>query len=263
MKDIFSRIIATIIPAVFLLVLGCSSKYNHPLVDRDLASLGPIKVVRHETPGIVKASGAETGLLTLVTLAAPGGSALLFVGDAYGKARGAGTQSAVPDFGSVVMEKFLDGVNKTVPDCPPLTALTEPLKEEFSEHSSVIELDVKRLAYGSIDLTRGGIIFDHGLDKGVIADGFLSKTVVTMKNQQGEVLWQKDYIYLSKDHDRAMSLEDLESNDYCLLKEEMTFAAEQTVEDFLSDLRGKQQQDPVGTGLAKQPVKIDSLSQKQ
>jgi hypothetical protein len=239
MKDISSRIIAAIIPAVLLLVLGCSPKYNHPLVDRNLASLGPIKVVRYETPGIVKASGAETGLLTLVTIAAPGGSALLFIGDAYGKARGAGTQSVVPDFGAVVMDKFLDGVNKTVSDCPPLTPLREPLKEEFSENSSVIELDVKRLAYGSIDLTRGGIIMDRGLDNGVFADGFLSKTVVTMKNQQGEVLWQKGYIYLSKDHDRAMSLEDLESNDYCLLKEEMTFAAEQTVQEFINDLRAK------------------------
>jgi hypothetical protein len=174
-----------------------------------------------------------------MTIAAPGGSALLFIGDAYGKARGAGTQSVIPDFGAVVMDKFLDGVNKTVTDCPPLTPLREPLQEEFSEHSSVIELDVKRLAYGSIDLTRGGIILDRGLDNGFIADGFLSKTVVTMKNQQGEVLWQKGYIYLSQDHDRAMSLEDLESNDYCLLKEEMMFAAEQTVQEFINDLREK------------------------
>ena len=239
MKDIFLRIIAAIIPAVLLLLPGCSQKYNHPLVDRNLAPLGPIKVVRYETPGILKASGAETGLLTLVTVAAPGGSALLFIGDAYGKARGAGTQSVIPDFGAVVMEKFLEGANKTLPDCPLLTPLSEPLKEGFSEHSSVIELEVKRLAYGSIDLTRGGIILERGLDNGVIADGFLSKTVATMKNPQGEVLWQKGYIYLSKDHDRAMSLEDLESNDYCLLKEEMTFAAEQTVREFINDLRGR------------------------
>lgn len=239
MQQIFSRILTTIILSALLLSLGCSPKYNQALVNRDFGSLGAIKVVRYETPGILKASGAETGVLALVTLAVPGGSALLFVGDAYGKARGTETQSMIPDFGAVVMDKFLDSVTKAVPDCPELTALREPLREEFSEHSSVIELDVKRLAYGSIDLTRGGIILERGFDSGVIADGFLSKTVVTLKDQQGEVLWQKGYIYLSKDHDREMSLEELEADNYCLLKEEMTFAAEQTVQDFISSMNKK------------------------
>lgn len=233
------RLPITVISAAMLLVFGCSPKYNHALVKRDLSSLGTIKVVRHETPGILKASGTETGFLTLATLAVPGGSALFFVGDAYGKARGAGTQNAIPDFGSVVMEKFLGSVSQAVPDCPELTPLREPLKEEFSEHSAVIEFDVKRLAYGSVDLTRGGIILEHGLDKGVIADGFLSKTVVTMKDPQGEVLWQKGYVYLSKDYDRGMSLDELEADNYCLLKEEMDFAAEQTVQDFINHLNGK------------------------
>ncbi len=235
----FLRVPALLFLSLLILPVGCSPKYNKPLANHDLASLGPIKVVRHETPGIVKASGTETGILALATLAVPGGSALLFVGDAYGKARGAGTQGMIPDFGSVVMEKFLDGVSRDVPDCPKLSVVTEPLKDDFSEHSAVIEFDVKRLAYGSVDLTRGGIIIEHGLDKGIIADGFLSKTVVTMKDPQGEVLWQKGYIYLSKDFDREMSLDELEADNYCLLKEEITFAAEKTAEDFISHLNGK------------------------
>ena len=239
MKNRFSRIVVTIPSLLVLLLLGCSPKYDHPLVDRDLSSLGPIKVVRHETPGIQKATGAETGFLTLVTIAAPGGAALLFVGDTYGQARGAGTQNVIPDFGAAVMDKFVDGISKNVPDCPHLSPLMEPVKTEFKGDSSVIELDVKRLAYGSIDLTRGGIAMDRGLGKGVIADGFLSKTVVTMKNRKGEIIWQKDYVYLSKDHDRARTLEDLESNGYSHLKEEMTFAAAQTAQEFVNDLRGK------------------------
>jgi hypothetical protein len=240
MEHFFSRTPAAILSLILLLLgPGCSTKYNKPLANRDFASLGQIKVVRHETPGIVKASGTETGFLALATLAVPGGSALLFVGDVYGKARGAGTVSMVPDFGSVVMKKFLDGVSRDVPDCPELTPVAEPLKEDFSEHSSVIEFDVKRLAYGSVDLTRGGIIIERGLDKGVIADGFLSKTVVTLKDPQGEVLWQKGYVYLSKDFDRAMSLDELEADDYCLLKEEMTFAAEKTAQDFIDHLNRK------------------------
>jgi hypothetical protein len=179
--------------------------------------------------------------MALATLAVPGGSALLVVGDAYGKARGAETQSLIPDFGSMVMDKFLECVNQTEPGWPELSAIREPLKEELNDtvKTMTIELDVKRLAYGSIDLTRGGIILDRGMDKGFVADGFLSKTVVTMKDPQGDVLWQKSYVYLSKDHDRAMSVDELEANDLCLLKEEMMFAAEKTVQDFVNHLNGK------------------------
>ena len=79
------------------------------------------------------------------------------------------------------------------------------------------------------------------MDKGVIADGFLSKTVVTMKDPQGDVLWQKSYIYLSKDYDRGMSVDELEANDCDLLKEEMMFAAEKTVQDFVNHLNGNSQ----------------------
>ncbi len=234
----FLKFLATIVSTVLLLFFGCSPKYNQSLAGQDISKFGPVKVVRHETPGIMKASGTESGIGALVTIAAPGGSALLLVGDAYGKARAAGTQSMIPDFGFVVMEKFLEGISRSGPAWRSLTVVTEPLKEEFNEHSAVIELDVKRLAYGSIDLTRGGIILERGLDKGVIVDGFLSKTVVTMKDPLGEVLWQKSYLYLSKDFGREKALDQLEADNCLLLKEEMLFAAEKTVEDFITHLNG-------------------------
>ena len=239
MNQIYSRFCAAIISAVFLLSAGCSAKYNQALVKNDPALLGPIKVVRLETPGIMKSSGAETGFLALATIAVPGGSALLLVGDAYGKARGADSKNIIPDFGAVVMEKFLKGVPNAEPAWPQLSVVSEPIKEPINEKSTIIEIDVKRLAYGSIDLARGGIAFEHGLDKGLIVDGFLSKTMVTMRASDGEVLWQKSYLYLSKDFGREKSLNELEANDYSLLKEEMLFAAEQTANDFLEHLNGK------------------------
>jgi len=241
MQKSYSWFLPTIIFAALFLNQACASKSSQALSNHDRAALGPITIVRYETPGILKSSGTETGIMALATLAVPGGSALLVVGDAYGKARGAETQSLIPDFGSMVMDKFLECVNQTEPGWPELSAIREPLKEELNDtvKTMTIELDVKRLAYGSIDLTRGGIILDRGMDKGFVADGFLSKTVVTMKDPQGDVLWQKSYVYLSKDHDRAMSVDELEANDLCLLKEEMMFAAEKTVQDFVNHLNGK------------------------
>ena len=235
----YSRFWPAVLATVLLLSSGCSAKYDHALNRKDLDSLGPIKVVRLETPGILKASGAETGFLALATIAVPGGSALLLVGDAYGKARGAGSQNIIPDFGAAVMENFVEGVSTAEPAWPKLTVIKEPIKEQAGEQATVIEFDVKRLAYGSIDLTRGGVALEHGLDKGLIVDGFLSKTVVTMKAPDGEVLWQKSYLYLSKDYGREKSLSELEADNCSLLKEEMLFAAQQTANDFLKHLNGK------------------------
>ena len=220
------------------LLQGCASS-NKEFAKKDFSAVDPIKVCRYETPGIMKSSGTETAFLALVTLAAPGGSALLVVGDEYAKARGSGTQTLIPDFGFLVMDKFLARVKSERPDWPDLTIIQEPLKEDFSEKCTVIEFKVNRVAYGSVDLTRGGIVFERGLDKGVISKGFLSKSTVTMKNAQGEVLWEKSYVYLSENFDRNMSLDELEADNFMLLKEEMDFAAEKTVEDFYEHLNGK------------------------
>ncbi len=220
----------------FFFLQGCSS--NKQLTKKDFPSSEPIKVCRYETPGIMKSTGTETALLALVTIAAPGGSALLVVGDEYAKARGSGTQALIPDFGYLVMDKFLARIKSARPDWPQLTVVQEPLKEDFSEKCTVIEFKVNRVAYGSIDLTRGGIVFERGLDKGMISNGFLSKATVTMKDAQGEVLWQKSYVYLSENFDRGMSLDELEADHFMLLKEEMDFAAEKTAADFIEDLNG-------------------------
>lgn len=240
MQKGYACFLPILIVTSLILSQGCASKSGQALLNHDRAVLGPIKMVRYETPGILKSSGTETGVMALATLAVPGGSALFVVGDAYGKSRGSAVQSLIPDFGSIVMDKFIESINQAKPDWPELLPVREPLREEPTEtdKTTTIELDVKRLAYGSIDLTRGGIILDRGMDKGVFCDGFMSKTVVTMKNPLGEVIWQKSYIYLSEDYDRSMSVEELEANDLSLLKEEMMFAAEKTVQDFVAHLNG-------------------------
>lgn len=217
-------------------VAGCGGKNTYAFGQRDMSSLAPIKVVRFETPGILKSTKAETGFLALATIAAPGGSALFVVGDAYNKVRGSGTNEIIPDFGSLVMDRFVQEITVTHSDWPILTIVPEPISEEISEHSTIIEFNVNRIAYGSIDLTRGGIILEQGFEKGFVSDGFLSKTTVTMKDSEGEVIWQKCFIYLSKDFGHEMTLDELEANDYALLRQEMAFAAEKTTQDFISHL---------------------------
>ncbi|MCL4477081.1 MAG: hypothetical protein M1508_12795 [Nitrospirae bacterium] len=238
MKKLTPWPLVVVLTVSFLVLQGCASS-NKQFTNQNLSSLEPIKVCRYETPGIMKSTGTETALLALVTLAAPGGSALLVVGDEYAKARGSDTQTMIPDFGSLVMNKFLERIHNERSDRPALTVMQDPLKEDFSEKCTVMEFKVNRVAYGSIDLTRGGIALERGLDKGVVSNGFLSKATVTMKDSQGEVLWQKSYVYLSENFDRSMSVDELEADNFNLLREEMEFAAEKTAADFIEHLNGE------------------------
>lgn len=242
MKRISPWLMASVLIISSLLLGGCGAS-NKELVKKDFPAAEPIRVCRYETPGIMKSTGTETTLLALVTLAAPGGSALLVVGDEYNKARGSGTQSKIPDFGSLVMNKFAEQVKNARPDWPALTVIPDPLKEDFSDKCTVVEFKINRIAYGSIDLTRGGIALERGLDKGLFATGLLTKTLVTMKDNSGEVVWQKSYVYLSENFNREKSVDELEADNFKLLKEEMEFAAEKTVADFVDHLKnGNQKQ---------------------
>lgn len=238
MKKLIPRPLLVILTVSLLVLQGCASS-NTQFTKKDMQSSEPIKVVRYETPGIMKSTGTETAFLALVTLAAPGGTALLVLGDEYARARGSDTQIRIPDFGSLVMNKFVERMPIARPDWPELIPLPDPVSEDLSEKNAFIEFKVSRVAYGSLDLTRGGIVLERGLDKGFVSDGFLSKTVVTMKDPQGEVLWQKSFVYLSDNFGRAKNVDELEADGFKLLIEEMEFAADKTVTDFIEHLNGE------------------------
>ncbi|GAB4410364.1 MAG: hypothetical protein OHK0032_06140 [Thermodesulfovibrionales bacterium] len=208
-----------------LLLQGCTT--DRHFVKKDGLLLSNLKVVRYETPGILRSTMAETFFLTTAAVALPGGSALLVLSDEYAKARGEKMQVKIPDFGYLVMDKFARRLKRERPDWPVLTVVEKPLKEEFTEPCTLIEIRVKRLAYGYLDFIRGG------------GNGFLSKTVITMKDPEGDVLWQKSFTYLSKDFNRDRDVDEFEADDGKLLKEELEFAAEKTVSEFFKHLKGE------------------------
>jgi hypothetical protein len=244
MKKATHRFMILLLMASFSFLQGCASG-NRQFVKRDISSLEPIKVCRYETPGIMKSTGVETALLAAITVAAPGGSAMLVLGDEYGKLRGLEAQMKIPDFGSLVMDQFLTHLKSDRPDWAAVTVISTPLKEDFSEKCTVIEIKVNRVAYGSLDLIRGGIVFDRGRDKGPYSEGFLGKTTITMKDSEGEILWRRSFVYLSENFGREMSLDVLEADNFMLLREEMDFAAEQTALDFIDSLNGENPRESV------------------
>ncbi|OGW39437.1 MAG: hypothetical protein A2Y97_02590 [Nitrospirae bacterium RBG_13_39_12] len=221
-------IICVLIVSSFFLQ-GCAT--DKPFAKKDIESLSPIKVVRYETPGILRSTVAETFLLTGAAVALPGGSALFFLSDEYCKARGGDMQTRIPDFGYLVMQKFTEKMNQGTSKWPELTFKSDPVVDDFTEPCTLIEIKVKRLAYGYLDFIRGG------------GNGFLSKTTITMKDSQDEVLWQKSFTYLSKDFERDKDIDEFEADDAKLLKEEIDFAAEKTVSDFINHLNGEKPQE--------------------
>lgn len=211
---------------------GCAT--DKPFVKKDGVSNPPLKVIRYETPSILRSTTTETLLLTAVTVALPGGSALLILGDEYTKARGEDMQVKIPDFGYLVMNKFVQQLNKEKSDWPSLTVVEKPVEKDYADSCTLIEFKVKRIAYGYLDFVRGGG-----------GNGLLCKTVVTMKDPDGEVLWQKSYTYLSKNFNRIKDIDEFEADEGKLLKEEMEFAAEKTVSDLIAHLHGEQSQESV------------------
>lgn len=224
MKKLMSLFIGLLWIISSFLFQGCAT--DKPYVKKDFSSLAPVKVVRYETPGIERSTKTESLLITTAVIAVPGGSALLILNDEYCETRGKEMQKKIPDFGLLVMNKFVEKLKNEISDFPALTVACEPVDEEYSEPSTLISFKVKRVAYGFLDPLRGS------------GNNFSSKTVVTMKGPQGEILWQKNFLYLSENFDRSKEIDELEADDARLLKEEMEFAAEQTATDFVADLNG-------------------------
>lgn len=229
MRKITTWMIVFISAASLPFFQGCTT--DKPFIKKDVTSLSPLKVVRYETPAILRSTMAETLFLTTAAVALPGGSALILLNDGYCKARGETMQTKIPDFGYLVMNKFVEKMNQETSKWPVLAVRSEPVGEDYAESCTLIEFKVKRLAYGYLDFVRGG------------GNGFLSKTVVTMKDPNGDILWQKSFTYLSKDFDRAKDIEEFEADDAKLLKEEIEFAAEKTVSDFIAHLNGEKLQE--------------------
>jgi len=224
MKKVTSLLISFSWVISSFFIQGCAT--DKPYVKKDFSSLAPVKVIRYETPGIERSTKTETLLMATAVLAIPGGSALLLVNDEYCEARGEGMQKQIPDFGLLVMNKFVEKLKNEIQDFPALTVECEPVDEEYSEPSTLISFKVKRVAYGFLDPLRGS------------GDNFSGKTVVTMTDPQGNILWQKNYLYLSENFGRSKEIDKLEADDARLLKEEMEFAAEQTAADFVANLNG-------------------------
>jgi len=206
---------------IFLIFLqGCAT--DKAFVKQDMTSISPLKIVRHETPAIQIASLGQQ--LT----AGIGGAILLGgVGAAIAIQATAGEvekQTPIPDLGKLITEKFVERANKEIPNWPKMIIIEQPVGEDYVESCNLLEIKVNRSAIGWMGLANGG-------------DGFLSDAVVSMKDSAGNLLWEKSFTYISGRFKRSRSIDDFLANDKQLLKEEIKFATEKTVSDFIEHFK--------------------------
>ncbi|MDO9581134.1 MAG: hypothetical protein Q7J06_11325 [Bacteroidales bacterium] len=206
---------------IFLIFLqGCAT--DKTFVKKDMTSISPLKIVRHETPGIKVASLGQQ-------LTAGIGGAILLGGVGAAIATQATTgdvekQTPIPDLGKLIMEKFVERVNKDIPNWPKMIIIEQPVGEDYAESCNLLEFTVNRPAIGWMGWANGG-------------DGFYSNAVVSMKDSEGNSLWEKSFTYISGHFKRSRSIDEFLANDKQLLKEEIKFAAEKTVSDFMEHFR--------------------------
>ncbi len=217
MKIIHNKVAAYIF-LVVMIIQGCALP-NQPYVKNEAPFTTPLKVVRYSTPDIRRYSIGE-GLAIFAA-----GSIILspFMGLAafsiYHDVKKLPDDKDIPDFGKLVMDKFIDRAKNEIRDWPVMNVVEKPILEELTDQSNYI-LEFKADALEIKD-----------------NKGLRFATVVTMKDKANNVIWAKGYKYTSEQFNHKVDYDQLKKDSYKLLKEEMAFAADATVADFIQHVK--------------------------
>jgi len=203
----------------FIFIQNCAT--NKLFLVQDLASISNLEAVRLETPNI-----EVQGLGRMLTSAVGGFVLMGGLGSAIMVDANTNKMKVEEmDFGELVMKQFINKVNIEFPNWPSTTIKEQPVPENYIGTSTLLEFKVDRLFLGWLGTVNGG-------------NGFLSTTIVTMKDINGKVLWKKTCKYNSGMFKRNKKIDEFLAKNGELLKEEITFAVKVTVSDLIENLKG-------------------------
>lgn len=213
MKRIGPCIIIFISIISLVCVQGCS--VDKPFVKADMTSISSLQVVRYPTPTMTE-DRLWLDIVAAVTLGPLVGGAL---------AESMLQVKKVTDFGEMVMLKFCETATKEIPGWPVMTIEEQVATDDYAFQGKVLVFRVDRL-----------VLDDH--------HGLISIVTVTMKDSHGNVrqsygndLWKKRCIYTSRKSDRRRTISEFKADNGRLLAEEIEFAAEKTVQDFIGHFK--------------------------
>ncbi len=205
---------------LFISVLQGCGLPNQPYLKKDTTDVPSLKVVRQETPPFrtYKSGNMVAAIVVSGVLLGAIGAGL-----GYAIHRSASEEPADlarPDFGKLVTDAFIDRAKIDIPEWPDMMIEEKPVKENFVDKSNhVLEIQVEDIKFE--------------LDSGVL----MINTIITMKDRDGKIIWQKGYAYDSIFFQRTSTIEALIADNYKLLKEEYAFAVDKTVNDFIAHFK--------------------------
>jgi hypothetical protein len=204
MKKILRFLIQIILLGVIVLFNSCVT--NKPLSKLNITQISNLKIVRNETPEIKQFTlGGQ-----LLGLAIGGG-----IGSYAAMSNGPITSK---DYGEIIMYRFADRAQKEIQNWPNMAIESKPVKNSFKFNS------------GTLLVFNVGVVMVHA------RGGFMSITRAKMVQPDGKVLWQKKYLYEGRKNGRFHKVREF-NNDSKLLSEEIDFAANTTVSEFINDLK--------------------------
>lgn len=249
--------------------LGCTTaSKNVPLAKKNLTTSQYLKVVRFKTPGGIRVSSAECTIFSasIGTLLFPG------VGTAVGtlaSIQRIGNEIPRPDFGKLVLEKFVRRALKNIPNWPEMSIEEEPVKEVFVKKAPLKKAPAKEVyvkeepmierptyeffmpllleeSFVSLPPEEEEIEFENAvlefkvyrISIDTVDMELSSSTKATLKDPYGKVLWEKSFTYRGGDFKRKYTLREFTANDGEILKEELEYAADATAADFIEHFTG-------------------------
>jgi hypothetical protein len=219
MKKFFSFILSLFLLVSFILQ-GCTAMPNQPYIKKETSEATPLKMIRYETPKLkVYTTGGLVGSIVVgaVLLGVIGAGLTYVIYDAVS------TEPANPDindFGKLVMDGFVERSKKEIPDWPDMV---------IQEKVAAEDIPIDKTSY-ILTLKVGNVKINA--ESGLSVD-----TIITMKDKEGNIVWEKGYWYDPAFFNRLSTFDALKADKFKKLNEEFAFVADKTVTDFITHFK--------------------------
>ncbi len=225
MKRLFAIVLSLLLLTSFSLQ-GCTTMPSQPYTKKDASEATPLKMIRYETPKLkVYTTGGLVGSIVAgaVVLGVIGAGVGYLIHDSVS------TEPANPDindFGKLVMNGFIERSQKEIPNWPNMM-----IQEKVALENEDVPIDntscILTLKVGNVKINA---------ENGLSVD-----TVITMKDKEGTVIWEKGYWYDPVFFNRLSTFDALKADKYKKLNEELAFAADKTVTEFITHFKNSKQ----------------------
>lgn len=222
-----STFILSLLLLISFIVQGCTTLPNQPYLLKQTSEATPLKMARYETPRlrVYTTGGLVASIVTgAVVVGVLGAGIGYLIHDAVS------IQSANPDvldYGKLITDKFVERSKKEIPHWPAMT-----MQETFAIENASID----NKSY-TLTLKVGNVKINAN-------SGLSVDATITMQDKEGKIVWEKGYWYDPALSNRLTTFDALKADKYKKLNEELAFAADATVTDFINHFNNSKPPSP-------------------